>query len=73
MVDWVLVNEAEEQSGYSANHIRLLVRTKTIEGRKVGGVWLVDIDSLLQYKQQMDEEGVSKFDPTKKRRFNEEA
>ena len=65
MADLVLVTEAAEQSEYSEPHIRLLVRTGKIKGKKQGGIWLVDLGDLIRYEQEMKEIGTKKFDPTK--------
>ena len=67
MANWVLVTEATEQSRYSPIHIRYLVRHKHVKGRKVGRIWLVDLDDLLHYEQVMDEAGPSKHTPKDKR------
>ena len=65
MANLVLVAEAAKHSMYKSNHIRHLLREGFIEGQKIGGTWLVDLDSLLTYEQHMEEEGTKKFDPTK--------
>lgn len=65
MADLVLVSQAEQESSYTANHIRHLLRTCEIKGRKVGGTWLVDIEDLRRYEREMEELGQSKFDPTR--------
>ena len=65
MVDLVLVTEAAEHSQYSEPHIRLLVRTHKVKGKKQGGIWLVDLDDLKRYEQEMLAIGSKKFDPTK--------
>lgn len=41
MAELVLVTEASEHSGYSEPHIRLLVRSDKVKGKKQGGIWLV--------------------------------
>jgi hypothetical protein len=63
----VLVEQAAKESDYDKNYIRYLVREGFIQGEKVGGIWLVDLDSLKAYEQRMKEEGTKKFDPTKYR------
>ena len=65
MANLVLVAEAAQESIYRPNHIRYLVREGFVQGKKIGGVWLVDLDSLKAYEAQMIEEGSQKFDPTK--------
>lgn len=61
----VLVSQAAEESEYSEPHIRLLLRQGRVKGEKQRGIWLVDIDDLKRYEQEMDEVGTKKFDPTK--------
>jgi hypothetical protein len=34
-------------------------------GQKVGGTWLVDLDDLKRYEQEMVRLGTQKFDPTR--------
>lgn len=65
MTTFVLVSEATNESSYSAQHIRHLIRTSLISGKKQGGIWLVDLDDLKRYEQEMQEAGNKKFDPTK--------
>lgn len=65
MANLVLVAEAAKQSTYKPNHIRHLLREGFVKGQKIGGTWLVDLDSLKIYERRMEEEGSKKFDPTK--------
>ena len=65
MATLVSVSRAAELSQYTTAHIRQLVRKELIKGEKQGGIWLVELESLLAYKQIMDEAGSGKFDPTK--------
>ena len=65
MAELVLVTEAAEHSQYSEPHIRLLVRSDKVKGKKQGGIWLVDLDDLKRYENEMKEIGTKKFDPTK--------
>jgi hypothetical protein len=65
MPNLVLIAEAVEHSSYTARHISLLLRQGRIKGKKIGGTWLVDLDDLKRYEQEMNELGTKKFDPTK--------
>ena len=47
--DWITTTEAAELSGYHPEHLRELIRTAKIEGRKFGIVWQVSKQSLLAY------------------------
>jgi hypothetical protein len=66
MPNLVLVSQAVEETGYTAQHVSYLLRNKLVQGKKQGGIWLIDLDDLKQYKQSMDELGTKKFDPTKR-------
>jgi hypothetical protein len=65
MTNFVLVALAAEESEYTSDHIRLLMRKGLVKGRKVGGTWLVDQDDLKRYEAQMKSLGNRKFDPTR--------
>ena len=65
MPNLVLIAEAVKESGYTARHISLLLRQGRVNGKKVGGTWLVDLDDLKRYEQEMNQLGTKKFDPTK--------
>lgn len=65
MANLVLIAQAVEESDYTANHIRLLLRESVIKGQKAGGTWLVDLDHLKHYEQEMKALGTKKFDPSK--------
>lgn len=65
MTNLVLVAQAAQESVYSAIHIRLLLRKRLVQGQKVGGTWLVDLDDLKRYEQAMQQLGNQKFDPTR--------
>jgi hypothetical protein len=67
MANLVLIAEAAEQSSYTTQHISLLLRRKSVKGRKVGRIWLVDLDDLKRYEKEMEEMGTKKFDPTQGR------
>ena len=65
MPNFVLIGEAVEHSSYTVQHISLLLREGRVKGRKVGRIWLVDLDDLKRYEQEMNELGTKKYDPTK--------
>lgn len=60
----VLIAKAAQETTYSTDHIRYLVRNKLVLGDKQGGTWLVDLDDLKKYEERMKEAGTKKFDPT---------
>lgn len=65
MANLVLIAEAVEKTGYTPRHISLLLRRGQIQGKKVGRIWLVDLDDLLRHKTEMDELGTKRHDPTR--------
>lgn len=65
MTQLVLIDQAAKESEYDRNYIRYLARKQFIKGEKHGGTWLIDLESLKEYEQRMNEEGTKKFDPTK--------
>lgn len=61
----VLISKAAETSIYSADHIRRLLINKVIKGKKHGRFWLVDVEDLKRYEEEMKAQGTKKYDPTK--------
>ena len=45
----ITVSEASKLSGYTPQHVRLLIRQGLINGRRSGGIWLVEASSLRNY------------------------
>ena len=45
----ITVSEASELSGYTPQHVRLLIRQGLITARRAGGIWLVEACSLFSY------------------------
>ena len=65
MANLVLIDQAAKESEYDRNYIGYLARKGFIKAEKLGGIWLVDLDSLKEYEMLMQEEGAKKYDPTK--------
>jgi excisionase family DNA binding protein len=56
------VASAAKLAGYSAGHVRYLIRNGRIDAEKVGErVYLVDRDSLMEYVARMEVLGNKKF------------
>ena len=53
--DWMTTAEAAEFSGYHPEHLRRLIRSGGIEGRKFGIVWQVSRQSLIAYLEAANE------------------
>ena len=65
MANLVLIAQAAQESSYTTDHIRLLLRKGTVKGQKFGGTWMVDLDDLKRYEQEMKDLGPRNFDPTR--------
>ena len=72
MSQLVLVDQAAARSDYDKNYIRYLVRHGLIKGEKHGGVWLIDLDSLIDYEARMKAAGTQKHTPSQYRDEKEE-
>lgn len=46
---WISIRQAAVLSGYTPYHLRRLMRTKVVQGRKVITVWTVSKASLQKY------------------------
>ena len=65
MATLVTVSEAAKMTGFSTEHITWLARKEKVTGRKAGGVWLIELESLQEYERKMKELGAHKHDPTR--------
>jgi len=61
--DWITVQEAAELSGYHPDHLRRLIRSGDIEGRKVSIVWLIRRQSLIGYIARAEQSGDKRRGP----------
>jgi excisionase family DNA binding protein len=48
-LDWISVKQAADYTGYTTAHIRLLLRTNQIKGRKFGRDWFTTYEALDEY------------------------
>ena len=62
-MEYVSVTEAAEITGYDPEYIRRLLRQKKINAEKKGTMWWIDLESLKEYKKQMDTLGTDKYFP----------
>ena len=60
---WVTIAQAAELSGYSPAYVRQLAYRGRIDARKVGRDWLINQESLLAYKREMDTLGGQRHNP----------
>ncbi len=63
MAELIPIRDALPHTSYSGEHIRHLIRNKLVPGKKVATIWLVDLDSLKEYEQKMQELGKAKHRP----------
>jgi hypothetical protein len=63
MNKYVLIAEALEEVPYKREHLSWLLRENKVKGRKVSGVWLVDLEDLKDYHAKMEELGTHRHDP----------
>ena len=54
--DWLTTQQAAELSGYHSNHLRRLLRSGEIEGRKWGQSWQISRNSLNNYLKKAEQD-----------------
>ena len=63
---WITTEQAETLTGYNQAYARRLASEGIIKARKVGRDWLINLESLLAYKAQMDALGPQRHNPWRK-------
>jgi hypothetical protein len=48
--EYITVEQAAEQSGYSVRHVQYLLKTGRVEGKKFSSVWMVTFEAVMAYK-----------------------
>ena len=61
--EWITTAEAAKMTGYSPHYVRRLMRKQRVLAKKWGNTWMIDKQSLLDYKQRMDELGRARHNP----------
>jgi excisionase family DNA binding protein len=51
--NWITTAEAAQLTSYNPEHIRRLVRTGKVKGKKWGREWMVDKNSLITYLESI--------------------
>jgi excisionase family DNA binding protein len=59
------VQEASHETGYNAEYIRRLIRNSDIEAVKVGNVWLIKVESLVNYLKGVEGMDDNRYGPKK--------
>ena len=55
--DWITTTDAAKTSGYTADHLRAMIRDGRITGRKFGIVWQVSRKSLANFVRLQEVKG----------------
>ena len=63
---WITTEQAEALTGYVSAYLRRLCNRGRVEARKVGRDWLINQESLLAYKAEMDALGDQRHNPWRK-------
>jgi excisionase family DNA binding protein len=63
---WISGQEAAGLTGYTVRYLRKLARENRLRATKLGRDWLFERESLLRWKEQMDELGTKKHSPKAK-------
>jgi excisionase family DNA binding protein len=50
----ITVQAAAELTGYNQHYLRRLLRSGTLEGIKIGQIWLIEMQSLEKYLQHVE-------------------
>jgi excisionase family DNA binding protein len=50
----ISVQAASETTGYNIQYLRRLLRSGTLEGIKIGQMWLIDMDALEVYLKRVE-------------------
>lgn len=62
-MEHVSVDEAAKMTGYSIFYLRRLLRQNKIKAQKKGTMWWIEVESLQEYKKEMDSLGNDRFFP----------
>jgi hypothetical protein len=71
MANFVLIHDAVNETSYSVTHIRTLLTRGTVQGKKSGGIWLIDLDDLKDYEKRMQTLGEKKHTTNKNKTKSE--
>jgi len=50
----ITVEAAAEVTGYNIQYLRRILRSRTLEGCKIGQMWLIDMDALEAYLKRVE-------------------
>ncbi len=69
--DWITTNEACKISGYTSRHIRRLLESELVEGKRWGRDWQVSKTSLLDYMKRTENKGEKRGPKPKSEQTND--
>lgn len=58
--DWITTTEAAEISGYTRQHVRLLITSGKVKGQRFGREWQVSRSSLLAHAAKSEKLGAKR-------------
>ncbi len=61
LADYMTTQDAAEKLGFHVEHIRRMRRQGKLKGKKVGSMWFILRQSVIDY--QTENSGLAKFDP----------
>jgi excisionase family DNA binding protein len=61
--DFITIEQAIEQTGYTGQYLRRIAREGRIRAVKFGAFWMIHRDSLLDYRQQAESTGDRRYGP----------
>ncbi len=59
----ITVQTAAEVTGYNIQYLRRILRSGTLEGIKIGQMWLIDMESLEVYLQHLESTTDCRYGP----------
>jgi excisionase family DNA binding protein len=64
LAGYITTQEAAQKLGYHVIYVRRMVREGKLQGKKLGQMWVVSLQSIEDYKKETA--GMSKNDPRRK-------
>ena len=55
VINCISVKDAACHSGYNIQYLRRMLRSGTLEGIKIGQMWLIDMESLGKYLEHVEQ------------------
>jgi hypothetical protein len=68
---FIAVQTASNQSGYSGQYLRKMLRYEKLQGIKIGQLWLIECKSLLEYIEEASTTEDLRYGPRIKNKVNQ--